>query len=137
MSFCSYLDNPIVNVLSNANKILNPFSNSDNSNSKWDIIECNNFYLLIADIPGINVSDIKIFVKNNTLTIEAEKLNEIEDNDKKYHFKEREPISFNRSMILPNNTSENVTASYKNGVLRVTISKIEEENPKQIKIKEE
>lgn len=136
MSSCFFLEKPIIDVLFNANKNLNPFNSLNNTNSKWDIIEYSNFYLLIADIPGRNINDIKIFIKNNILTIEAENLIEIEKVDCKYHFKERDCVSFNRSMILPKDASDNVSAFYKNGVLSLNIPKLQEIS-KQIKVQEE
>jgi len=136
MSFCSFLEKPIIDVLFNANKNLNPFNTLNNTNSKCDIVECSNFYLLIADIPGRNINDIKIFIKNNTLMIEAENLMEIKEVDCKYHFKERDCVSFKRSMILPKDASDNVSAFYKNGVLSLTIPKLQEIS-KQIKVQEE
>jgi HSP20 family protein len=72
------------------------------------------------------------------LTIKGEKKHEREEKDENFHLVERSYGSFTRSVRLPIEVqSDKITASFKNGVLRVTLPKSEEAKKKEIKIKVE
>lgn len=78
--------------------------------------------------PGMKKEDFKIEVEDNVLTISSEKEEEHEESRKKDHYvrKEFSYSSFFRSFYLPESADENkVEASYKDGVLRVSINKKE------------
>jgi len=93
-----------------------------------------NFYLK-AELPGIDKDKIKIELKNNQLRIKAEKEEEKEVNNKKYHFSEISYGSFLRNFSLPNAVnSQNIKANYENGILIVTIPKSAESKVRQIRI---
>jgi HSP20 family protein len=82
--------------------------------------------------------DIDISMNNGFLTIKGEKKHEREEKDENYHLVERSYGSFTRSVRLPREVqSDKVIASFKNGVLRVTLPKSEEAKKKEIKIKVE
>lgn len=71
------------------------------------------------------------------LTISAESTSEKEETDKKYTRKEYNYSSFSRSFTLPDNVNEEqLEAKYEDGVLKVVLTKKEEEksNKKTIKI---
>ncbi len=72
------------------------------------------------------------------LTIRGEKKQEREDKEEDYHVVERSYGTFTRSIRLPKEVqSDKISASYKNGVLKVTLPKSEEAKKKEIKIKVE
>ena len=78
--------------------------------------------------PGMKKEDFKIEIEDNVLTISSEKEEEHEESRKKDHYvrKEFSYSSFFRSFYLPESADENkVEASYKDGVLRVSINKKE------------
>jgi HSP20 family protein len=86
----------------------------------------------------MDAKDIDISLNNGFLTIKGEKKHEKEEKDENYHLIERSYGSFTRSVRLPREVqSDKITASFKNGVLRVTLPKSEESKKKEIKIKTE
>lgn len=115
--------------------VITPFSGF----GRMDMQEKEKEYELSVDIPGMNKNEIKITTENNMLIIEGERKKEIrEDNDKnKYHFMERHYGSFRRELSIPANANaDTICATYENGVLRISIPKIEQPvNKKHITVK--
>jgi HSP20 family protein len=94
-------------------------------------------YELDFAVPGLKKDDFKIEVDRGVLTISAESTSEKEETDKKYTRKEYNYSSFSRSFTLPDNVNEEqLEAKYEDGVLKVVLTKKEEEksNKKTIKI---
>ena len=103
---------------------------------KVDISETPQEYTLRAEIPGMKKEDTKISVNNNVLTISGEKKSEAKHEDKKYHRVETYYGSFQRSFVLPDAIrADKVSASFKDGVLTVTVPKSEESKEKTVDIK--
>ena len=103
-----------------------------------DISETKNDLVVKAEIPGIDPKDIDISLANDVLTIKGQKKQEVEEKEEDYHLIERHYGSFARSIRLPKGVqSDKINASYKNGLLRVTLPKSEEAKKKEIKIKVE
>jgi HSP20 family protein len=103
-----------------------------------DVSETKNDLVVKAELPGMDPKDINISLSNGLLTITGEKKQEKEEKDENYHLIERSYGSFTRSVRLPREVqSDKITASFKNGVLRVTLPKSEEAKKKEIKIKVE
>lgn len=94
---------------------------------KTDIRETDNAYILEADLPGFSKEDIHAEVRNGYLTIRAEQKTHTEDKDEKNHYirRERSYGSFTRSFDLSGIKSDDITASYKDGVLSLTLPKAE------------
>jgi HSP20 family protein len=92
-----------------------------------------------AIAPGVNPASLKITVVNNQLTIAGEKPALPGDCAEKkanaYYRSERAGGQFIRSMTLPLEVdADKVDASYKDGVLRITLPKAEAAKPKQIAV---
>jgi len=103
-----------------------------------DVSETKNELVIKAELPGLDPKDIDISMNNGYLTIKGEKKHEKEEKDENYHLVERSYGSFTRSVRLPKEVqSDKITASFKNGVLRITLPKSEEAKKKEIKIKVE
>ena len=102
-----------------------------------DIEEEKDAYKLHADLPGLEKKDIDINVEKGVLTISGEKSSEKKDRKKdEYSYYERSYGKFSRSFQLPEHVDEsNIAASYKNGVLELTIKKTEKALPKKIEVK--
>ena len=86
--------------------------------------------------PGMKREDFKVEIDNNTLMISSEKEEEREETRKKDNYvrKEFNYQSFYRSFYLPENVDENkIEASYKDGILHVTVSKKEGAKKKALK----
>lgn len=103
-----------------------------------DVSETKNDLVIRAELPGLDPKDIDISMNNGFLTIKGEKKNEKEEKEENYHLIERSYGSFTRSVRLPREVqSDKITASFKNGVLKITLPKSEEAKKKEIKIKVE
>lgn len=81
-----------------------------------------------AELPGVTEKEIEVTLAQNTLTLKGEKKEEHEekDEDKSYHRVERRYGSFVRTVPLPTEIDEGkVDATFKDGVLTVTLPKTE------------
>ncbi len=95
-------------------------------------------YTISIEVPGVDLKDIKLEVVNNTLTISGEKKQEEKEKGKNHYRVERSYGSFQRVLALPDDANQDkVQASYKKGVLTVTMPRKALPNPaiKQINIK--
>jgi len=102
---------------------------------KVDIYETKESYVLNAELPGLKKEEIQIDLNDNTLTLKGEKKFEEKVEKENYVRVERSYGSFARNFVLSDNVNpENITASYKDGVLEVTLPKKEEAKPKEIKV---
>lgn len=100
-----------------------------------DIRETEDGYIVKADLPGLKKEDIQIDLKDSTLTLKGEKKFEEKVSKDNYIRTERAYGTFVRSFTLPHNVdAEKIKASYKDGVLELTLPKKEEAKPKQIKV---
>jgi HSP20 family protein len=103
-----------------------------------DVSETKDNLVVKAELPGLDPKDIDISVANGVLSIKGEKKQEKEEKEENYHLIERSYGSFVRSVRLPKDVQgEKISASYKNGILKVTLPKSEEAKKKEIKIKVE
>ena len=103
-----------------------------------DVAETKNELVVKAEVPGMDPKDIDISLSDGVLTIKGEKRQEKEEKEADYHVIERSYGSFLRSVQLPKEVqSDKISASYKNGILRITLPKSEEAKKKEIKIKVE
>jgi HSP20 family protein len=88
-----------------------------------------------ADLPGLKKEDIEVSIQDGILVIRGEKKEEAERKGNGAVRTERFYGSFHRAVSLPAAVDDaKVKASYKNGVLELTLPKKEEAKPKQIKI---
>ena len=100
-----------------------------------DIYEDEHSIQLKLEVPGIDEKDLDVKVENNTLTITGERKFEKEEKEENFRRVERRYGSFTRSFTLPNTVStEDINASYDNGVLNIRLAKRAEAKPKQIKV---
>ncbi len=91
--------------------------------------------LVEAQLPGIDVNDVKISVTDHTLQLHGERKEEREERKENYHFREAHYGAFARSFRLPDYVkADQATARYDKGVLTVQIPKVEETRPKSIPI---
>lgn len=100
-----------------------------------DIIEEDEKFRTIVNLPGYNKEDINIEVTDNTLYIQAKHEEEKDEEKDKYIKKERTKKSLNRSIKLPKKIKkEEISAKLKNGVLKIDLPKTQPRN-KEEKIK--
>jgi len=92
---------------------------------KFDVAETDKAVEMTADMPGIDVNDISIELKDGVLTIKGEKKADKEEKDKNYHLVERSYGMFERSFTLGVDVeSDKVEASFDKGVLKIVLPKV-------------
>ena len=111
---------------------------AQNGDSTWtpalDVRETDDAFIVEASIPGIEPDNLNINLLNNRLTIEGEVRQE--EQKGQFHLRERPYGRFYRSIQLPTPVnSEQIEASYTNGVLRLHVPKAEEAKPKRIAVR--
>jgi HSP20 family protein len=100
-----------------------------------DVYEDENSIQVRMEVPGIEEKDIDIRLENNVLTVRGERKLEKEEKEENFHRIERRYGSFTRSFTLPATVnSEDVSADYDKGVLKIRLAKRAEAKPKQIKV---
>jgi HSP20 family protein len=88
-----------------------------------------------ADLPGIDPKEVSISVTGNQLTIEGERKQEEKKEEKDYFYREVAYGKFTRTMTLPEGVdADKVKASYKNGVLEITMPAPKQVTGKKIQI---
>jgi HSP20 family protein len=93
---------------------------------RLEVVERENEYLVTAELPGLEEKDFQIEVHGNVLTVRGEKRGEQSGEEQGRHFSERVYGAFRRGIELPVEvSSEKASASFKNGVLTVTLPKAE------------
>jgi len=101
-----------------------------------DIYEDAQKVMLKLEVPGIDQKDLDVRVEDHTLTVKGERKFESEEKEENFHRIERRYGSFYRAFTLPNTVdTQDVTASYNSGVLKLELKKKPETQPKQIEIK--
>lgn len=101
---------------------------------KTDITDEGDHYLMKIDLPEVRKDDIKISLKDGSLTISAEYNNENNQKDKhgKYICRERHYGTYSRSYYVGDNVKfEDIKAKLDNGVLTLTIAKKEAKEDKE------
>jgi HSP20 family protein len=99
-----------------------------------DIYETKEAYVFKSELPGFKKEDIKVEFSGDTLTLRGERKQE-ETKDENCHRQERSYGVFERSFAIPKNVdSQKIEASLKEGILMLTIPKIEEAKIKAIPI---
>jgi len=103
-----------------------------------DLTETKDNLIVKAELPGVDPKDVEITLSGNVLSIKGEKKQEKEEKEEDYHLIERRYGSFVRSIRLPVEVQEDkIEASYKNGILKIVLPKVEKAKKKEIKIKVE
>lgn len=126
------------NLSERFNRYLGDFSNfnftiTDTFNPRIDISDDEKNINIVAEIPGVKKENIKVTLQDNILTLEGEKKKEEEKKENNYFRSERVYGSFKRCFTLPTEVdSEKIEARFENGILHITLNKIEPK-PKKTK----
>jgi HSP20 family protein len=92
-----------------------------------DVAETDKAYEITAELPGIDQKNVEVNVANGGITIKGEKKEETEERRKDYYVSERRYGSFERYFELPDGIeTDKIEATFKNGVLKVTLPKTAE-----------
>jgi HSP20 family protein len=88
-----------------------------------------------AELPGIQPEDLDVSVESETVTLRGERKQAQMLENVSYHRREREVGRFRRIISLPTRIdSDAANASFKNGVLKITLPKAREVKPRQIQV---
>lgn len=97
--------------------------------------QTNEAVILEAEVPGMDPAQINVTVQRNTVTISGNRPAPKAGENDVIHRQERFAGEFTRTFELPCRVDENnVKATYKNGVLTVTMPRAPEDKPKQITV---
>lgn len=100
-----------------------------------DLVEHDDEFVATVDLPGFERDEVDVKVTDRTLRIEAERDETIDENEEQYIRHERRHESTRRSIRLPEAVdTEAATARMKNGVLTVTLPRLESESARRIDV---
>jgi HSP20 family protein len=114
----------------------------DNSHvvtSRWrpavDILEEHDRFVILADLPGVDPKDIEVTMERGVLIIKGERKLEKDPNQEGYRRMERAHGTFYRRFSLPDSADpDRIEANSRNGVLEITLPKLQKVQPKKITI---
>ena len=99
-----------------------------------DLYQSNDNVVAVVELPGMRKEDIDISLHDNTLTISGERKHETKGGENAERT-ERYVGTFRRSIALPTSVdAKKVSATYEDGILKVSLPKAEEAKPKQIQV---
>jgi HSP20 family protein len=99
-----------------------------------ELVDENDNVTITAELPGVNKDEVELTVLGDTLTIVGEKKLPTEDGVE-YIRHERPHGKFHRLVDLPYSVAQDkIKASYKDGILTITLPKAEEAKPRQIAV---
>jgi HSP20 family molecular chaperone IbpA len=100
-----------------------------------DVTETEKCYKVTAELPGMDEKNIEVKIANGMLTIKGQKQEEKEEEKQDYYVRERSFGSFERTFPVPEGVDlDKVDASFKKGVLTVTLRKTAEAQKEEKKI---
>lgn len=100
-----------------------------------DVSESDGELVVTAELPGMNGEDVHIDPTDNVLTIRGEKKEEMEREEKEMRVYERSYGSFRRSFMLSSPVDEaKVGAEFRDGVLKVTLPRVEKAKGREIQV---
>ena len=105
---------------------------------KVDVKETKDSYDMYMDLPGMDENDVNVELDHNVLKISSvrtENTEKKEDKDTKYLIRERRMASFSRNFTLPDDVDgSKISATFKNGILALTMPRTSAPAPKKIAI---
>jgi len=100
-----------------------------------DVSETETELKIRAELPGLTLEQVEIHLQDNVLTLQGEKKQEQKEEHENFHRIERCYGTFSRSFTLPANVkTDAIQATFKNGILLITLPKVEEAKSKKIEI---
>jgi HSP20 family protein len=103
-----------------------------------DVREKDGAYLIEVELPGVTEKDLKLELKNDLLTLSTERKEEAKSKDEggKWIRRERRESFFSRSFELPEDANgEKVEATFKDGLLTISLPKKPEASPRLVPVK--
>ena len=108
---------------------------SESERMAVDLVEHDDEFVVTVDVPGFGKEEVDVRVTDHTLHVEAEHEESVENGDDRYLRRERRHESMRRSIRLPEEVdTESVDARMNNGVLTVTVPKLEATEARTIEV---
>ena len=118
-----------------------PHTTTEDGSLTWgwnpvvDIYDNEDNIVIKAELPGVSKKDIEIDIKDRVLTLKGERSADNQVKEDNYYRRERTYGRFERSFTLPANVDpDKIKADYSDGVLKIEVSKPEDQKPKQITV---
>ena len=133
----------LVNMYDRMNRFFGDDFHDENarniSPSAWrpmtDIHETKESYVFKVELPGFKKEDVQVEFTGDTLILRGERKQEEETKNESCHRLERSYGMFERSFTIPKNIdAKKIDAALKDGILLLTIPKVEEAKTKAIPI---
>ncbi len=123
-----WYDNMFTDLLGTDRLHTSDFFRDDNWMPAMNIKENDDNFEIDLAAPGFNKKDFEIIIENGILHISAEKKVEKEEKEEDFTRKEFSYNSFSRSFTLPDNVNDedNINAKYKDGILKLKLAKLHE-----------
>ena len=103
-----------------------------------DVVEHGEGYHFYFEMPGIKADSVQVQVEDDSLVIEAERKRPEWPKDSAIHVSERSYGTMRRTFTMPEDASaEGIKATYRDGVLEVTVAKKPQAKPTKIKVEVE
>ncbi len=116
--------------------MIDPFWSGAAGTLPLDMYQTDDEIVIKASAPGLTADDLEISVTGETLNIRGELQAEDVKEGARYHIRERRVENFSRSIQLPTMVqADKAKADFENGILTLTLPKVEEVKPKTITVK--
>lgn len=104
-------------------------------NPRVNIKESDHEVLFSFEVPGIAKDNIKVRIKDNVLTVSGERKTDYDESKEQFVRREITTGAFERSFNLPETVDvDKVQADYENGLLHISLAKVEAAQPKEIEV---
>ena len=131
----SLIDDPFNFLRQEIDRLFEVSSSIEGLRPQFETKENDNCIEITAELPGVVEEDINLSFSNGILTVSGEKKSEEKKEGETYHITERQYGSFSRSLKLPYEPEQNdITASFKDGILKIMVPKPKEMKPDVYKI---
>jgi HSP20 family protein len=101
-----------------------------------NVAETETHYEVTIELPGMTPEEFNVELRNGELWVTGERKEEKDEKGKTFHRSERRHGEFKRVFVLPAAINEDkVAAEYKDGILRITVPKVEAAKPKRVAVK--
>ena len=100
-----------------------------------DIAEKDKAFEITAELPGLDVKNVEVTLRNGNIILKGEREDQKEEKAKDYYLQERQYGAFERSFAVPDGVdTAKIDASFKNGILTITLPKTAEAQKPEQKI---